>query len=284
MNQDTNAHKFWGLPSFLVLLVVNIVILIFSTNTMMMTPKAWGMNVLSFFQKGFYETTSWFSRTMNSINELKDLKHQHDLVLKRLNQYQEMDQNFKEILKENDLLKKQLGFSRSLKLNHVPAAIIAKDPVDLFSSFIVDKGSRDGIRKGMPVTAYQNGVVGLVGKVIQTGRISSQIIPIYNSTNHVAARFQHSRYEGLVSGMGDAGKHLIMNYVKKTAIKEIRLDDMIVTSGMRSLYPGGISIGTVDNITSREYNTSLEISVSPSIDFSTLEYVFILTDQKEESP
>ncbi len=281
MIQNGNTRKFWGLPSFFILLTVNLVILVFSTNTMLLTPKVWGMNALAFFQKGLYETASWFGRTVNSINELKDLKAQYNLTLKQLNEYQKMDQNFREILRENKLLKEQLGFSKSFEIEHIPAAVIARDPVEMFSSFIINKGHRDGVSKGMPVTACQKGRVGLVGKVIQTGSFTSRVIPIYNSTLHVAARFQDSRYEGLISGMGRKENHLVMNYVKKTALERIHLDDIIITSGMQSLYPKGISIGRVNNITSREYNTSLEISVIPSIDFGSLEHVFILKNLKQ---
>ncbi|MDC7232315.1 MAG: rod shape-determining protein MreC, partial [Spirochaetales bacterium] len=241
-----------------------------------------GMSILSVFQNGINSTVTWFSGTVNSINELSNLRKEHSATLQKLQEYEQMDRNIEEVNRENELLREQLGYSRTLEIDHISARIIAKDPVSLFSSFIINKGSKDGIRKGMPVTAYQEGVIGLVGKVIQTGVNSSQIIPIYNSTSYVAARFQYSRYEGLIAGMGDSENHLIMNYVKKTALSQINVDDTIITSGMESLYPGGISIGKVKSITSREYITSLEIEVTPTIDFGKLEYVFVLTEDKDQ--
>ncbi|MDA3958853.1 MAG: rod shape-determining protein MreC [Oceanispirochaeta sp.] len=250
---------------------------------MLLSPKSVGMSVLSLFQQGIHGTITWVTDTVNSINELKHLKDQYDQTLAKLNEFQEMNRNFEEIIQENALLREQLGFSKSLDLAHIPAKIIGKDPVNLFSSFIIDKGSLDGISKNMPVTAYQNGVIGLVGKVIQTGFNSSQVIPLYNSTSYVASRFQYSRYEGLISGLGDTENHLIMDYVKKTALAQINVNDMVITSGMQSLYPGGIYIGKVESITSREYDTSLEIEVSPTIDFGNLEFVFILTGKPEQN-
>jgi len=189
-----------------------------------------------------------------------------------------MDKNIEEIRRENELLKEQLEFSESFEISHIPAEIIAKDPVNIFSSFMINKGRRHGVSKGMPVTSYQNGIIGLVGKVAEAGYGSSLVLPIYDSTSYVAARFQSSRYEGLINGAGRNGKNLVMNYVKKTARVEIQNNDLIVTSGMESLYPKGIYIGRVQSITSREYNTSLEIEVLPVIDFSTLEFVFVLTE------
>jgi rod shape-determining protein MreC len=282
MAHNQQSHRFWGIPSFLVLISVNVVILIFSTNSMLVSPKSLGMSFLSIFQEGINNTVTWFSGTINSMNELKNLKEEYDSTLEKLTAYEQMDRNFDEVNRENELLREQLGFSRTLEIHHISARIIAKDPVSLFSSFIINKGSRDGIRKGMPVTAYQDGVIGLVGKVIETGINSSQVIPIYNSTSFVAARFQYSRFEGLIAGLGDTENHLIMSYVKKTALSQLSVNDTVITSGMESLYPGGISIGMVNSITSREYNTSLEIEVTSTIDFGRLEYVFVLTEDKEQ--
>ncbi|MBF9016090.1 MULTISPECIES: rod shape-determining protein MreC [unclassified Oceanispirochaeta] len=282
MAHNQQSSRFWGIPSFLVLIIINVVILIFSTNSMLVSPKSLGMSFLSIFQEGINNTVTWFSGTVNSINELKNLKEEYDSTLNKLTAYEQMDRNFEEVNRENELLREHLGFSRALEIDHINARIIAKDPVSLFSSFIINKGSKDGIVKGMPVTSYQNGVIGLVGKIIETGINSSQVIPIYNSTSFVAARFQYSRFEGLIAGLGDSENHLIMNYVKKTALTQINIDDRVITSGMQSLYPGGISIGKVKSITSREYNTSLEIEVFPTIDFGKLEYVFVLTEDKEQ--
>ena len=282
MNYRIHGSSLKKLPTFILLLILSLVLLVFSTNARLSNPKELGLSVLSVFQKGIHGTVSWFSGTVNSINELNNLKVQYDRVLEKLNEYEQMDKNFQEIHRENELLKEQLDFSVSFENSHVPAEIIAKDPVNIFSSFTINKGRRHGILKGMPVTAYQDGIIGLVGKVIEAGYGSSIILPIYDSTSFVAARFQNTRYEGLVNGLGSNDRDLIMNYVKKTASAEIHNNDLIITSGMESLYPKGIFIGRIKSITSREYNTSLEIEVAPVIDFSRLEYVFVLTDSQTE--
>ncbi len=266
------------LPTFILLLLISLTLLVFSTNSRLSNPKQVGMSVLSVFQKGIFGTVHWFSGTVNSINELKNLKVEYDKTLQKLNEYEKMDKNIEEIRRENIMLKEQLDFSESFETSHIPAEIIAKDPVNVFSSFMINKGRRHGVRKGMPVTAYQDGIIGLVGKVIDAGYGSSIILPIYDSTSYVAARFQDARYEGLINGLGSNEKNLIMNYVKKIAKSEIQNNDLIITSGMESLYPKGIYIGRVQSITSREYNTSLEIEVVPVIDFSKLEYIFVLTE------
>jgi rod shape-determining protein MreC len=86
-----------------------------------------------------------------------------------------------------------------------------------------------------------------------------------------------SRYEGLVSGAGD-GTSLVMRYVDDRARASIRFGDVVITSGMNSIYPAGIRIGTVDSIQSKAYETTLELTLNPIIDFERLEYVFVVQE------
>ena len=68
-----------------------------------------------------------------------------------------------------------------------------------------------------------------------------------------------------------------MFYVAKAARTDIMVNDAVITSGMRSIFPEGIRIGTVETIQGRPYETSLSIGLRPAVDFSRLEYVFVLT-------
>jgi rod shape-determining protein MreC len=67
-----------------------------------------------------------------------------------------------------------------------------------------------------------------------------------------------------------------MRYVKKRARDEIRSGNIAVTSGLRSIYPGEIPIGEVIKIEAPEWQPSLIVEIEPVIDFSRLEYVFVL--------
>ncbi|TFG59436.1 MAG: rod shape-determining protein MreC, partial [Spirochaetales bacterium] len=169
-----------------------------------------------------------------------------------------------------------LGFSQKLEIGHVPAEIIAKDPGNFFNTITVNKGSSHGIKPDMPVIALQDGFEGLVGKVAGVGLMTSEIIPIYDRNCFVAARLMNTRYEGLTSGQGNYSDFIKMRYVKKNARTEIQYGDLVITSGMNSIYPRGIYLGRIRNIAAKDYETSLELEVEPILDFSKLEYVFIL--------
>ncbi len=57
---------------------------------------------------------------------------------------------------------------------------------------------------------------------------------------------------------------------------------MIITSGMNSIYPKGINIGRIDSIHSGDYDTSLKIEISPALNFSKLEYIYVITGKKDD--
>jgi rod shape-determining protein MreC len=200
----------------------------------------------------------------------------------RLNQYRRMERNIVELKMENQQLRKQLGFSQKIGYKHIPAEIIGKDPGNYFNTIMINKGKRDGVKENMPVIAFQEGFQGLIGKVVAVGLCCSEVLPIFDQSCYVAARLQSSRYEGLVSGKTGSASRIIMRYVKKRARSDIKYGDLIITSGMNSIYPKGIYIGRVREIGGKEYETTLELEIEPIIDFSRLEYVFVLQKEEQE--
>ncbi len=138
---------------------------------------------------------------------------------------------------------------------------------------VIDKGSVDGIGKNMAVIAFQDGLKGLVGKIIEVSPYTSKILPVFDRDSFVGARMLKVRYEGLVNGNGSKYGLLLMTYVKKSAKEYIKFGDIVVTSGMNSIYPEGIDIGRVREMDILEWQPSLHLKLEPVIDFSRLEYV-----------
>lgn len=263
------------------MLLVCIIILSFSGNKISFRPKEVGRSVFSVFQTGFSEVGGFFSRTAGSIRELRIVQAEFESLQEQLNQYKTLERDFIELKSENRVLREQLGFSEKLGSTHIPAQIIAKDPGSIFNTIVIDKGRRHGITRNMPVIAYQDGFHGFVGKIINVGGLSSEVLPLYDANCKVAARMQKSRYEGLVTGNGSVKPTITMLYVKKHARNDIHYDDIVITSGMNSIYPRGIYLGRVKEIGAKEYDPSLEIEIEPIIDFSRVEYVFVLKTESE---
>ena len=173
-----------------------------------------------------------------------------------------------------------MGFSQDVAYQRIAARIVAKDPENLYSTITVDKGFDDGIRKNMPVIAFQDGMEGLVGRVVEVGRGASKIVPIYDSKSFVASRLSGgSRTEGLVGGQGSPDDPLLMRFVKKRAKDEVQFGDLVSTTGYESLYPPDVAVGRVRKVRVLDYQTSIDIELDPVLDFSRIEYVFVVKPQ-----
>ena len=273
--------KYQEIFTLLILILISVIGISIETGRNILKPKEAGFSVVSVFQTGLHGIGEFFSGTINSINELRELKNAYEDLQNKINEYEEIERNIAELKIENKYLREQLGFSSTITYKTISAEVTGKDPGNTFNSIILNKGSSSGVKRNMPVIALQDGFHGLVGKVTEVGAFSSMVSPIYNEKSFVSARLQDSRYEGLINGSGYSDSMLFMNYVKKIAREEIKYGDFVITSGMKSIYPKGIYIGRVTAIEGKDWDTSLQLEIEPVVEFTKLEYVFILSGSEE---
>jgi rod shape-determining protein MreC len=260
-----------------ILLVASLLCLTISTRSLEGVPESLGLTVLGFFQRGFAAVGGFVSDTVTSIAELRKLRENYQEVTAKLERLTNVERGLAELREENKRLKDQLGFSKDLSYRRIAARIVAKDPENLYSTLTIDKGIGEGIRKNMPVIAFQDGLEGLVGRVLEVGRGTSKIVPLYDSRSFVAARLSGgTRTEGLVGGQGSPDDPLLMRFVKKRSKDEVQFGDLVVTTGFESVYPAEVAIGRVKKLRELEYQTSIDIELDPVMDFSRLEYVFVV--------
>ena len=277
MSEKKNSFRF-RFPEFLLigLLLLSNIVLNFSSGGFVLNLKKIGFSAISTVEKGVHFVVDGIADTFNAVKELKRLKKDYNDLVIKLENYEKMQRSNADIRKENERLREQLDFSISMDEQNFPAQIISRDFDNVYTYLTIDKGSINGIKKNMPVIAFQNGNQGLVGKVVQVGTFTSQIMPVYNLDYIVSARIQNSRDLGLVNGTGSQDKPLLMQYIRKNVADELSFGDIIVTSGENDNYLKDIPIGTITKIISLDYNSSLNIELTPIIDFSRLENVIIV--------
>ena len=261
---------------FAVLLLTSFSMLFFSTRSLVEEFRDMGLSFFLGFRNGIYSVSSLVSRSVLSVQELANLRREYAELAERMIRYEQMERTAAEIRQENNRLREQLGFSRSLSYKHIPAEVIGRDPDNLFSAIVINKGKYSGVTANMPVIAWQNGTQGLVGKVIQAGQFESLVMPLYDLSAHAASRFAESRYEGIVEGQGNPDFPLRMRFIRKQARDEISYGDIVISSGMGGIYPPGINIGRVNRVHYQENEISMEVELDALIDFTRLEYVFVI--------
>ncbi len=237
------------------------------------------MSVSSFFQGGFNTVSDFIAGFVDSVGELGDLKAKYDSAMERMAELEAATVDLEAIKSENARLKELLGYRELFEYESIPARVIARDPGNSATSIVISKGARDGVKRNMPVLAFQDGARAIVGKIVEVGLQSSVILPIYASSNYIPARVESSRIEGLIQGGGLFDKSLFLRHVPKRSRNLLTPGNYIVSSGLGEIYPSEVRIGSIARIQELEYSDALVIEVDPLIDFSRLEHVFVLAPQ-----
>lgn len=273
-----NNRFSFKLPEFLLVLFIIFsgIMLTFSSGSFVLNFKNIGFSILGGFQNITHSVVFGIGSSFDAVRELSQLRKDYEELTKKLSDYEQMRRSNADIRKENERLKEQLGFTNSMEEKNYPARIIARDSDNLYASLTIDKGSVHGIKKNMPVIAYQNGNSGLVGKVVQVGAFNSLVMPIYNLNCTVSCRIQNTRDLGLVTGNGNSESALKLQYIRKRVLEDLHYGDIVVTSGENNNYMNDIAIGTISKITTVTYNSLLDIELTPVIDFSRLENVVVV--------
>ncbi len=177
---------------------------------------------------------------------------------------------------ENERLRALLNFSEAYTMPSVVARVIANDARAEFKSFIVNRGSDDGIALYMPVV----GPKGLVGRVGRVTGSSAQVLQLNDPNCAVDAMIQRSRARGVLVGAAahadfTRGAYITrLEYLRRAS--DVQNDDVVVTSGLDQMFPQGIPIGTVHNVSTSQYGIFQDAEVAPFENFQELQEVMVL--------
>ncbi|MFH1856892.1 MAG: rod shape-determining protein MreC [Candidatus Omnitrophota bacterium] len=207
-------------------------------------------------------------------NQIKNVFF-YPVVLKENNRLREKNAaleeenvRLKEILKENERLNSLLSFKEKSPFKLIPARVIAKDAVSWKKSITIDKGLNDGIYLEMPVITS----AGLVGWIKSAGLGSSQVMLITDINSKVAALIQDTRWDGIAEGT--SANKCRLKFIETEA--EVKTGQVVVTSGLSSIIPKGIMIGTVSGVSEERGQVEKSIGIKPSVDFDRLEEVLCI--------
>jgi len=170
---------------------------------------------------------------------------------------------------ENKRLKNLLSFKQKSPYKVIAAMVIARSADSWSSLIIIDKGSYQGLRRGLAVVSY----LGLVGRVVELTQNTAKIMLINDPNIGVAAIVQRSRQQGAVSGT--MGSSLIMRYLPRDA--DIKVSDTVLTSGLTEVYPKGLLIGTVVSVGEEFSGLSRYAIIKPAVNLANIEEVLIVT-------
>ena len=155
---------------------------------------------------------------------------------------------------------------------YLAAAVIGRDPSPFLHYVIINRGSNDGILRGMPVVTNQ----GLIGRVDAVIADAARIQLITDPASSVNVRLQNAETEASLVGSvtGDVALQLIPQDIN------VQPGDLVLTSGLGGGYPPDLIIGQVVNVRSRDFDLFQQATVQPVVDFNRLEIVLVIVNFK----
>jgi rod shape-determining protein MreC len=171
-------------------------------------------------------------------------------------------------------LESLLGLRERLATKTMTARVIAKDISPSFRvvRLAVDQGEQAGLRAGMPVVADE-GLVGQIRRV--SGRFADVLLTI-DPESRVDVVVGEGRARGRIEGLGARGRYRCHIQFDRTD-DQVAVGDEVFTSGLGKKFPASILIGYVSKISDQEFGLHQEGEVTPSVDFTRLDEVLILT-------
>ncbi len=207
------------------------------------------------------EAASYVPALFEAKRENRILKRQLGRLLLDYSRYEE-------VVQENIRLRDLLGLKKEVEYDVIPAEVIGAGVGGLPGSIHLNVGLRDGCRKNMAIVTPE----GVVGKIILVNTTTSIGHIMTDANFRISGRIKRSRVVGIVRWL--YGNLCSMDGVSVGA--DVEVGDCIVTSGYSQIYPGGVEIGRVVEVSDESSGLFKKILIKTAVDFSRLEEVLVV--------
>ena len=212
-----------------------------------------------------WETIGSLAYLHRENRELKEELVQLELKLAQL----------EELKAENDRLREVAGFRTGTDLQLLPAEVIGRSPSPWMETLIIDKGEKDGLAKNMPVISKE----GVVGRIYRIGPNFSEVILLTDSRdgNSMSGVIERTRDLVYIYGYSTGRKGYCLVKPSDLGV-DIQVGDRILTSGASLYFPRNLLVGVVQEVRDHDDVFSREALMKPAVNFSRLEYVFVVKE------
>ena len=214
--------------------------------------------VHSVFVHPFHQTRTFFKDTYTFIH----LKEEHAWLKAENEALKWKLQTLFPLQHENAVLRQHLKIASFEKYGHLTARVLS-EPYDGFHHFfLIASGQREGLEKNQAVLVPE----GVVGRLEKVGRYVSRVLLMNDASSRIPVMTTTSEQKAILAGDGSFLPTLV--YVGD--IRKIQQGEEIVTSGLGGIFPPGLPVGRVDDISNGK------IKVKPYVSFQNLEWVYVL--------
>ncbi|HTG82685.1 MAG TPA: rod shape-determining protein MreC [Geobacteraceae bacterium] len=176
-----------------------------------------------------------------------------------------------EAILANERLRKLLELKTSLRAPSLAASVIGEDDSPWFKTIVIDRGTADGLREGLPVVASD----GVVGQLVKVTAGSSRVLLLTDHASGIAGAVQRSRARGVVKGMG--GGRCSLDFTLRE--EDVKVGDTVITSGIGGVFPKGLPVGEVTMVKKGGAGIFQTVELRPRVNIPRLEEVLVILQE-----
>ena len=264
----------------LIVIIILIIVLVIFSKTLkedrkLNTAESLLKDSVTFVEKIILIPFNYVCNLIDEFGELKDVRRENDNLKLSIDRIDAIETENIELRQEIENLKKELGVDYVLsdyeKLN---ATVLSRNIGYWYNTITIDKGTYNGVDEDMVVVNS----TGLIGKVIRSTAFTSDVrlITTSDTNNRISISISNgnNKLNGLIKGYNYKENKLEVEGISNT--EEVNIGDKVYTSGLGGIFPSGILIGSVESITTDEYDLAKIILVVPSANFDDINYVTVL--------
>lgn len=223
--------------------------------------------------KFFSAAGGWMGEKFSFFGSIGELKSENERLLEENLSLKSQLAKLKDVRKENDELRNQIGLAPHDAYKLEAAVMIGKDMSGQSEFVYIDKGSKQGIKEYMAVIVGEGILIGKVAKVFPT---TSQVELLFGKNSKVNAEIVESGAKGIVRG--EYGTAVVLDMIPQTF--EINKGDSVITSGVGSLLPRGLLIGYAQEPVPTPDQLFQQASLVFPIQLETVRVVWIIKGTK----
>lgn len=218
-------------------------------------------------------TANWIKGFRDHYDTLAGFRSENEWLRKRLQTLEIERQRLLEAEATNRQLQRLLDFRSELPAGAITASIIANSATSWFQSCVLNKGSVDGVRKGMAVVTP----LGVIGKVVSVTGRTAKVLLLTDPNSGIDVLIQRTRSRGIVSGSLESGT--VLKYMKRS--EDVQEGDRLVTSGLDNVFPKGLLVGTVIKVRKQSRGLFQSVEVWPAVQAGRVEEVLVVAAESE---
>ncbi len=233
------------------------------------------------FQNGINVVGDWLTEQKNGFQSMKDLAQENEDLKAQVDELEAKNSTLVQDQEEVDRLRTLYNLDQDYsEYDKVAAQVIGKDAGNWYNTFIINRGSEDGIAVDMNVIAG----AGLAGIVTEVGPHWATVRSIIDDTSNVSATVTSISQNCIVTGdleMMDEGK---IRFIQLTDREDqVQEGDKVVTSSVSSKFLRGILIGYISDVETDSNNLTKQGTIIPAVDFDNIQEVLVITQLKQQT-